>query len=206
MEGDVVVASNKPARNGKTPKTFQIRQQQSYLLIDAFQLIVVYKRISFKGAVKPEWLIVAFSSNMRDGQRWQQRAQRRTRQEIETPPANERTISRKLEDVLRNGRSKQAQEGINKGKASASTIELAEGHGRSRAANGERDNSSWKGMAEAAPRTENAHHTPSQATHTWHKKGKVLTSTTKSAEGHGGSRAANGKHVSNAKPDDTYLT
>ena len=180
MEDDVVVVSEAPTRNAETPRTFQIRPirpQQSY------QLIVVCQKFLFEGAVRPKGLIVVYSFNNRDGQRWQQSAQRRTRHEIETPPANERTISRKLADVLRNERSVKDREGINKGKASASTIEFAEGHGRSRAANGERDNSSWKGMAEAAPRTANAYQTPSRTIHTWHKSEDKKTSKNISKSG-----------------------
>ena len=100
-----MVTTEALVRNCETPRTFQICPQQTYLWIVTFHFFLL------KGAVKPERLIVVSASYNRDGQRWQQWAQRRTRQEIETPPACKRTNKGHEEGHGRSRASDQTKEG-----------------------------------------------------------------------------------------------
>ena len=111
MEEGVVATTKTPVRSDEMPRTFQTLPQKRYLCIVMFQIS------SFKGAVKPEKLIVVSALNNRDGQRWQQRAQRRTRQDLETPPACERTNNGHEEGHGGNRVSDQTNEGYNEGQA-----------------------------------------------------------------------------------------
>ena len=194
MEEDVMVTTEAPVRNGETPRTFQIRPQQSFLWIVTFQFFL------FKGAVKPERLIVVSASYNRDGQRWQQWAQRRTRQEIETPPACKRTNKGHEEGHCRSCASDQTKEGYEEEQArsrasnhkhqrGARSPVGEEGQARSRASDHKHpfpvtaketveeygkkveyeDRRNTKGEVSAST---NTYRTPSQTQHTWHKYSK----------------------------------
>ena len=197
MEEDVMVTTEAPARNGETPRTFQIRPQQSYRLIVTFQLF------SFKGVRSNQEVDCCVSidcesatdgnNERKGGQDKRSKCHPHTSEQgahspvvYEEGQARSRASDHKHpvtpvtteETVEGGGKRVEYEDRRNtKGKVSTSTTKFVEGHGRSRATNGERDDSPRPDDAEAdgpgGGKTEpNAYQTPSQTEHTWHKSSK----------------------------------
>ena len=194
MEEDVMVTTEAPARNGETPRTFQIRPQQSYLWIVTFQLF------SFKGVRsnrEVDCCVSIDSKSAKDGNNGRKGGQdkrskchpHKNEQGAHSPVVYEEGQARLRapdhkhpvtteENVEGGGKKVECEDHRNtKGKVSTSTTKFVEGHGRSRATNGERDDSPRPDDPEAdgpsgGKTKPNAYQAPSQAEHTWHKSSK----------------------------------